>query len=263
MAPIRTCLAAALCVLPLQAWADAPAMKLDYDVYAGGIFLVSGGMTLDLDSDRYKASVEAKGGRLIDLLSRWSYRASADGRVEGGAKVEPERFQSDRQTRSRHRKLSMGYDKAGNVSVTAEPPQSDLSANAVSPEFRPNTLDPVSAAVGVIAASGQTGCSGTFPVFDGRRRYDVIVTSNGPDTLEKSSRNMHQGAAEKCTIRIHPVAGFERDREDGEFFQYGVDRTATAWFAEPMPGQARVPVRIQVDLDWINVVMNLVSANKA
>lgn len=257
MALFRTCAAAvALWALPLQ----AEAMKLDYDIYAGGLFLVSGAMTLDIADGRYSAGVEAKGGRLVDLLSRWSYQASADGRVKAGTRVEPEQFRSDRKQRKRHRTLALDYDGAGNVSVTAEPPQSELAAGAVAPEFRPNTLDPVSAAVGIIAAGGKTGCTGTFPVFDGRRRYDVTVTSQGPDTLQKSSRNMHQGAAEKCTIRIHPVAGFERDREEGEFFQYGVDRTATAWFASPLPGEPRVPVKIQVGLEWIDVVMNLVSA---
>jgi hypothetical protein len=250
-----------LVLAPLIAFpAQAKAMKLDYDIYAGGLFLVSGEMKLDLGRDRYSAGVEARGGRLVDLLSRWSYRASADGRVENDAQVSPEEFRSFRSQRNRKRALNMDYDKAGNVSVSAEPPLSELAANSVAPEFRPRTLDPVSAMVGVIAASSTSGCAGTFPVFDGRRRYDVIVTSNGIDTLQKSSRNMHAGEAEKCTILLHPVAGFERDRDEGDFFRYGVDRSATAWFARPLAGGPPVPVRIQVDLEWISVVMNLVSA---
>lgn len=185
---------ALLIVSPVQ----AQAMKLDYDIYAGGLFLVSGEMKLDLQRDRYAAGVVAKGGRLVDLLSRWSYTASAGGRVENGVHVAPEEFRSFRSQRKRKRALNMDYDNAGNVSVTAEPPQSELSASAVAPEFRPGTLDPVSAMVGVIATGGTSGCTGTFPVFDGRRRYDVIVTSNGTDTLQKSSRNMHAGAAENA-----------------------------------------------------------------
>jgi hypothetical protein len=249
---------ALLIVSPVQ----AQAMKLDYDIYAGGLFLVSGEMKLDLGRDRYAAGVVAKGGRLVDLLSRWSYTASAGGRVENGVHVAPEEFRSFRSQRKRKRALNMDYDKAGNVSITAEPPQSELSANAVAPEFRPGTLDPVSAMVGVIATGGTSGCAGTFPVFDGRRRYDVIVTSNGTDTLQKSSRNMHAGAAEKCTILLRPVAGFERDQDEEDFFRYGVDRTATAWFAKPLAGEPPVPVRIQVDLEWVSVVMNLVSATE-
>ena len=128
MALFRTCAAAvALWALPLQ----AEAMKLDYDIYAGGLFLVSGAMTLDIADGRYSAGVEAKGGRLVDLLSRWSYQASADGRVEAGTRVEPEQFRSDRKQRKRHRTLALDYDGAGNVSVTAEPPQSELAAGAV------------------------------------------------------------------------------------------------------------------------------------
>jgi hypothetical protein len=248
--------AAFLIAFPVQ----AHAMKLDYDIYAGGLFLVSGALKLDLDRDRYSAGVEARGGRLVDLMSRWSYKASAEGRVEDGVQVSPEQFRSFRSQRKRKRALNMDYDKAGNVSVTAQPPQSELSANAVAPEFRPNTLDPVSAMVGVIATGGATGCAGTFPVFDGRRRYDVIVTSNGIDTLQRSPRNMHTGEAEKCTILLRPIAGFERDRDEEDFFRYGVDRSATAWFARPLASGPPVPVRIQVDLEWISVVMNLVGA---
>jgi hypothetical protein len=256
MSSLRLITAAFLIAFP----ARADAMKLDYDIYAGGLFLISGEMKLDLGRDRYSAGVEAKGGRLVDLLSRWSYKASADGRVENGVQVSPEEFRSFRNLRKRKHALNMDYDKVGNVAVKAEPPQSELAANAVAPEFRPNTLDPVSAMVGVIAAGNTSGCSGTFPVFDGRRRYDVVVTSNGIDTLQKSSRNMHAGEAEKCTILLHPVAGFERDRDKEDFFRYGVDRTATAWFAKPLAGGPPVPVRIQVDLEWVSVVMNLVEA---
>ena len=128
-------------------------MKLDYDIYAGGLFLISGEMKLDLGHDRYSAGVEAKGGRLVDLLSRWSYKASADGRVENGVQVAPEEFRSFRSQRKRKQALNMDYDKAGNVAVKAEPPQSELSASAVAPEYRRNTLDPVSAMVGVIAVA--------------------------------------------------------------------------------------------------------------
>jgi len=252
----RFLLPALFIAFPVQ----ADAMRLDYDVYAGGIFLVSGVMKLDLDHDRYSAGVEAKGGRLVDLLSRWSYQASAEGRVENGVQVSPEEFRSLRSQRKGKRALNMDYDKVGNVSVSAEPPLSELAANAVAPEFRPRTLDPVSAMVGVIASGSASGCAGTFPVFDGRRRYDVVVTSSGTDTLQKSSRNMHAGKAEKCTILLHPVAGFERDRDKEDFFRYGVDRSATAWFARPLAGEPPVPVRIQVDLEWVSVVMNLVSA---
>jgi hypothetical protein len=259
MSFLRFLTVAFLIALPVQ----AQAMKLNYDIYAGGLFLVSGEMKLDLGRDRYSAGVEAKGGRLVDLLSRWSYKASADGRVENGVEVSPEEFRSFRSQRKRKRALNLDYDKTGNVAVTAEPPQSELSANAVAPGYRPNTLDPVSAMVGIIATGSASGCAGTFPVFDGRRRYDVIVTSNGTETLQKSSRNMHAGEAEKCTILLRPVAGFERDRDEEDFFRYGTDRSATAWFAKPLAGGPPVPVRIQVDLEWVSVVMNLVGATQS
>ena len=90
-------------------------MKLDYDIYAGGLFLVSGEMKLDFGHDRYSAGVEAKGGRLVDLLSRWSYKASADGRVENGVEVSPEEFRSFRSQRKHKRANNLDYDKAGNV----------------------------------------------------------------------------------------------------------------------------------------------------
>src|SRR3954465_11767958 len=114
--------AAFLIAFPVQ----AKAMKLDYDIYAGGLFLISGEMRLDLGPDRYSAGGEAKGGRLVDLLSRWSYKASADGRVENGVQVAPEEFRSFRRLRKRKHALNMDYDKAGNVAVKAEPPQSEL-----------------------------------------------------------------------------------------------------------------------------------------
>src|SRR4051812_35763814 len=133
MFSLRFLVLAPLIAFPVQ----ADAMKLDYDIYAGGLFLVSGEMKLDLSRDRYSAGEEARGGRLLDLLSRWSYKASADGRAENGVQVAPEEFRSLRSQRTRKRALNMDYDKAGNVAVTAEPPLSELAASAVAPEYRP------------------------------------------------------------------------------------------------------------------------------
>jgi hypothetical protein len=211
-------------------------------------------MKLDLGRDRYSAGVEAKGGRLVDLLSRWSYTASADGRVENGVEVSPEEFRSFRSQRKRKRALNLDYDKAGNVAVTAEPPQSELSANAVALEYRPNTLDPVSAMVGVIATSDVSGCAGTFPVFDGRRRYDVIVTSNGTDTLQKSSRNRLCGEPRE-NARSHSGPWRVRSRDQNEedvFARSAWTRTATAC-SRSLWRRSAVPLVFRWDLEWVSV----------
>lgn len=247
-----------LCAASLPARATDGPLLLGFAGYGSGLPLFEARLLLDRRDGRYDARLSAKGSSLVDLLTGWSYEARADGRLaEGGPR--PESFRGERRLRRKHQVMRLSYDPAGGVEVAADPEQSPEDAAAVPPEYRPGSLDPVSGVLGVLAAAATRGCAGTFPVFDGRRRYDLRLAGGERLALPPSGSGLYAGPALRCRVTMHPVAGFESDRDAGDFFRYGTDREVTAWFAPAGPEGAILPVRVEAELAWSNVILHLVS----
>jgi hypothetical protein len=250
---------AAIMILLAASPAAAGTLTLGFEVYGGGLHLVNGTLRIARSDDRYAVRIEARGTRLVDLLTGWSYVAEAEGRMTAAGPA-PASFRSERTLRRRHEIRHMRYGGDGAVEVVDVPPQSPGDAAAVPPDFRPGTLDPLSALFAV-ATTGPAGCMGRLPVFDGRRRYDILVRGDGTETLEASRHARYSGPASRCIVTMRPVAGFESDRDAGAFFEYGAERTATLWHAPAGPRGKSVPVRMRIDMPGSSLVLHLATAS--
>jgi hypothetical protein len=252
---------AAVLALAAPGPAGAAPVKLGFDAYGGGLFLVHGDIALEMGDGAYRMTLEATGGRFVDLLTRWSYRAEGSGRVDGPGRVAPAEFVGERRLRSRTNRTELRHDGTGGVAVTYRPPSAD-DLDAVPPALRRDALDPVAAAVAVLSSvrSG-TGCAGGWPVYDGRRRYEIRAEPRGTETLAPNRYSSFSGPARRCAVTMRPVAGFDPPSK-GTVLREGQDRTADIWFAPAAPGGEEVPVRVQVDLDWGGLVLHLVSAER-
>lgn len=251
-----------LCATALPARAAPGPLTLRFEGYGSGLPLLEASLRLDRQEGRYAVHVSARGNSLVDLLTGWSYEAEARGLLAGAA-PRPESFRSERRLRGRHRAMRLSYGPGGGVQVEAVPEQSPEDAGAVPPEHRPGTLDPVSGVFGVFTAAAAQGCAGTFPVFDGRRRYDLRLSEGERVVLPPGRNGRYGGPALRCRVTMHPVAGFESDRDEGDFFEYGQDREVTAWFAPAGPGGEILPVRMQTELAWSNFILHLVSVSSS
>lgn len=255
--PFLSALTLLLCAAASPAQAASGPLTLGFEGYGSGLPLLEASLRLERQEGRYAAQVSARASRLIDLLTGWSYEAEAEGMLaENGPR--PDRFRGERRLRRKHRVMTLSYGPDGSVEVTAEPEQSPEDAQAVPPEHRPGSLDPMSAILGILA-SGEEGCAGTFPVFDGRRRYDLRAEPAERIILPPGRSDIYSGPALRCRVTMHPVAGFESDRDEGDFFEYGVDREVTAWIAPAGPEGEMLPVRVEADLPWSNFILHLVS----
>jgi len=235
-------------------------VTLGFDAYGGGLFLVHGEMTLDLDAHAYSVALEARGGRLVDFLTRWSYSARGEGTV-GPDGIHPRRFLGERHLRGRTDVVELRHQPSGAIAVTYRPASEDLGK--VPAELRRDALDPVATAVAVLAAARtEGGCAGTWPVYDGRRRYDLVAVARGPDAIRPGGYSIFAGPAQRCAVTMRPVAGFDPAWK-GTILREGVERTADVWFGPLGPDRSLVPVRIQVDLDWGSLVLHLVSVAEA
>ncbi|HTT80492.1 MAG TPA: DUF3108 domain-containing protein [Stellaceae bacterium] len=193
----------------------------------------------------YRDEIAIRTEGLPELFTRFSAVAVSDGRP--GALL-PAPLQYDARyglRKKRHKRLVMRFAAHGGA-VVADRGPGDTSDKPPLPErFRVGVVDPLSALTAIREAL-RRGDRGRFtvPVYDGARRFDVIVRVLPKATGEK---NLH------LALLLAPIAGFKGESgDDGN----PDDRPRPARLT--MTDDARLmPLSFSVSLDYLPLVIEL------
>ena len=231
-------------------------LGLDYTVYFGGLHVLDLGVAVDLGRRSYDVTSKIRTVGLTRWLAPWDSVATTEGVIDG-AQVEPQRHRMDGKLRGHRRSVAIDFRGTAVADVRVYPPPAkDDDRDPVTPAEMNGSLDPSSALLAMsrrIAAGG--GCDGRVPVFDGRRRYDVVVVDRGTE-LVPGGDDLFSGPALRCDFTIVPIAGYVRRPSDPDHLKHRF-RTGHAWFAEVVPGAPAVPVRIEMQGDLAATVVHL------
>jgi len=176
-----------------------------YQAYWAG--LAAGQIRLSLadDGGHYRNEIAIRSEGLPHLLIGFRAAAVTEGRLAASRLPEPAHYDALYDLKKRRdRRLSMRFI-AGGSGVTAERGPEDTSRKPpLDTQFRRNVLDPLSAMT-AIRNELRHGKRGPFtvPVYDGARRFDVIVRP------EAGTRPLLEIEA---TLR--PIAGFKGESSD-------------------------------------------------
>jgi hypothetical protein len=246
----------------LAAPATAMTVDLEFDVYGGGLYLAQGAVTLNADvaantPSPYKARVRMAASKWLGYITGFTYLAESSGSY-ARPDFHSASFSTERHLRSRKNRLAIRF--GDDVHVDTEPAVASEKLDRVPQDMRRATIDPLSTALAVVAAADTAApCTGTYPVYDGLRRFDIVMAPIGPTELKASSYSMAAGPALACTARLIPIAGFKDARDTGAAFSQGVERTATMWFARIEPGAPMVPVRGLIETALGNFYVHIVA----
>ena len=102
------------------------------------------------------------------------------------------------------------------------------------------------------------GCNATFPVFDGRRRYDLTLADRGELTLKQTPFSVFQGKALVCAINANMLGGHKREKSkytttSGEKLVY---------VGRPLKDGPILPVGLTVETAYGTLTGHLVSIKK-
>ncbi|WP_247875762.1 DUF3108 domain-containing protein [Azospirillum sp. TSH100] len=262
--PIRQAVAAAGLSLPFLALstlvAAAEPVKVTYRVFVGGVTALDVDATLDVAGDHYRVAVSAVTGGTIGRLFNWRSDSQSDGNVHG----DDLRPTSHRQTsllRGEPRNVTLTYGPQGDVSTSVTPPPETDDREPVPPALQRDTLDPLTAVLDLLFAVGASqSCDRSLPVFDGRRRYDMVFSEVGRRIVDPSRYSIFSGVAQQCRVTYKPVAGYARSSSGGRFWQRNnpADRPpVNLWLAPVAAGYPPLPVRLETDSDFGSVVVHL------
>src|SRR3546814_17917720 len=140
------------------------------------------------------------------------------------------------------------------IGTLVQPAQDWEGRHPLPPDAGKGTLDPLSVIAGLgelLQAGGR--CEGTFPVFDGRKRYDLIVSDAGERVLEPTSYSIYAGPARGCKLDYKMLGGHKIERS--KYVETARDRII--WVASPAEGAPPIPVRLAIETDYGNPMSHL------
>ncbi len=247
-------LSAACALAPSMARADERDAGLHYKVYVGGFHVVDLDIDMGLRPERYRFEARLKTVGMVGSMLPWSMKAHSKGAFEAGRVVPAAAGQSNNWKGS-ERFIEMRF--AGglpSVEKIQPLPKAD-DRDAVPDELRQGALDLASAILAIVTRmEGGTPCDATIPVFDGRRRFDLVVTPNGADKVRANRYSPYEGPVESCEVALDRKAGFKRRDEDS---WQGAGSTAEVWMGRAFPELPPVPVRLTFDTRFGTLIAHL------
>jgi hypothetical protein len=227
---------------------DTMRIKATYRVYFVGLPFGDVRLRMALKGSEYEMKGDGRFSILAGLISRWQGRTASSGKI---AKSAPKP--------SKYKLKYSGGDKRGDVRIIF----SDGAATevSISPKKRPNprdipvtkeelkgVLDPMTGAFlrprPDIRDADLKVCNETIPVFDGERRFNLVLTPKERVRVEIDAPTDYSGFAAVCQVQFVPIAGY---RPDNGAINYLSHTDAIEVALMPLPATALyVPYRISV-----------------
>ncbi len=237
--------AAALLAGPgLAAPAAAAPLVLHYEAYAAGFPVVGFDFRVNESGAGYALDGAVRTEGLLRLFYRLDMRTETEGRI-GGSQLRPLFHEQHLRVRGKDRQARLDYPGDGSVATALVPPE-DKGRPKPSPAQIAHTIDPLTALLAMgreVAGAGR--CQGRFAVYDGRRRYDLVLADEGTEKLERSPAYAYAGEVRRCSVAAVKIAGFSWDQDYSPHTTDG-----RVWFAAPRPEAPALPVRIDFGSSW-------------
>ncbi len=237
---------ASLCAASARAEPAAP-IELDYLITSGGLALMRFDFSLVATERDYRIDFTSRTLGVLDWFLGLRLTSSSAGRVDGLA-IEPERYEMRAETNGVRRHVEIMHGTDGAFHVEAEPPSAELEHKTLTPldpASLPGAIDPLAGVLALsrLIASGAS-CDDRMAVFDGRRRYDFVLSHAGWDNVAAEDGSAFAGNAERCTARIERKGGYPIEEHPEP------DRPATIWVARPAPDEPPILVAFSADGHW-------------
>jgi hypothetical protein len=236
---------------------------LAYEVYVGGIKAASFDVGLGLGPQAYSMQLVGRTLGFLDYMLSWRVGTETAGALAAGASAataRPHEHKLQSKFRGTPRTVEVRYLADGSIDTRIMPPPEDDDRDPVTAEQQRGTVDPLTASLALSRrlANGES-CTWRLPLFDGRRRFDAVMTDAGPADLKPNRYSSFSGPAQVCDLVIKRIAGYSRKTSDWNKRE-DENRVIRCWYASVVPGAPPMPVRIEAEGAFGNVVVHLVRA---
>ena len=187
-----------------------------YRVNLGAFNLGNFRLTTVFRGDDYEMRGEGRFTILEGLIYEWKGVTASAGRVtsEGPEPAMYALSYSDGARTGERLRMTFGDGGVRQVSIVPNRRPGPRTI-PVTPEQLEGVLDPMSGAFLVAKSSNPNGdlkvCYQTVPVFDGRQRFNLVLTPKKAVTVKKNGPASYAGPAVICRVKFIPIAGYQPD----------------------------------------------------
>ncbi|MEO1199017.1 MAG: DUF3108 domain-containing protein [Pseudomonadota bacterium] len=210
--------------------------SIRYKVSLGNLSVGTAGLDLAVNATSYSAAFAGRVTGIANLFSNARAEATANGRI-GSRYLVPASFNASVNAGRERRTVGIRYGGGNISSLSVNPPfPPDDDRIPVTSSHQRNVTDPVSGLV-VPAPSRFTSsaaCNATLPIFDGRSRYDIVLS---PARMEILTIGGVQIQAAVCNVSFRPIAGVRESVRNGR------SRPAQVWLARTIDGRLLAPAQ--------------------
>lgn len=229
--------AAMLAAMPGADAASPPAdarVAIHYSISMIGVPIGRIIWAIDLGAHNYQASASGKASRAVGIFLSGEGRIATQGIFEAD-KASPTFFSSNVIDDGDTTGLQMTFENGNVKALRIDDPPNKADRVPIGDEHKRGVTDPLSAMLipsTVEAPPMSPGqCNRTLPIFDGQRRYDLVMAFKRMDTL-KLDRG-YSGPALVCAVMLRPIAGY---RADSTLVKYVGGRTGLEIWFMPIEG---------------------------
>jgi hypothetical protein len=199
-----------------ESGASASRIIAIYRVEINGFNLGNFHLTTTFRGDDYQMSGEARFSVLQGLLYEWRGKTTGTGRVASTG-PEPTTYAFGYSDSAKaFEQLRMTFE-GGDVTDVSIRPRQRVSSRVipVTKEQLEGVLDPMSSAFLTAQSSNPNGdlnvCNHTLPIFDGRQRYDLVVSPKRSVRVKRTTPQGYAGPAVICRVKFIPISGYHPD----------------------------------------------------
>ncbi len=218
-----------------------------YRVDIGNFNLGDFKLTTTIRGEDYQMRGEGRFTVLQGLIYEWRGVTASSGRVtDTGPEPAMYAFNFSDSGKAAER-LRITFDGRAVTDVSISPKDRPLPRTIpVTKEQLEGVLDPMSGAFLSARSDNPNGdlsvCDHTLPVFDGRQRYDLVITPKRIVTVKRTTPTGYGGPAVICRVKFVPIAGYQPDNPGIRLMQQSNE--IEVWLIPVRGTQMYVPYRI-------------------
>lgn len=205
---------------------------------------------LEVNTSTNGASYTLSGAAKVSVLFgafKWSGSSNVSGALEAG-KPAPATYAFNWQQNKKGGTVNMGYRNHVPADVAVQPPPKIKPDTVpVTEAHKAGALDPMSAVLVLTKADGRPPCDRRVPIFDGKQRYDVVLTPKRTVQLASALGGAGSENAFVCRLMYEPVAG-HRNNEDTK--AYASNRDAELVLRRIPGTEMLIPYSITIPTTW-------------
>ena len=221
----------------------ASAQKLDarYAITMTGLRVGQSTWKATIGEERYSADATGGSVDLLSIFAKGEGVAQSAGFVKDGALL-PASFSSSMVEDNEHTELKITFEE-GTVTDVLDNGPAPPDRVPLREEHMRGVSDPLSALLlpnsGGSSLARQT-CERTLTIFDGRRRYDLVLSFK---RMEELARKPYEGRVLVCNVVLRPIAGH---RANSMVIKYIAGRRDIEIAFAPMGARFLAPLRLSV-----------------